>query len=55
MMVMTMMRMMTMMNRKLTKHKSKTPMNQLVNAEVNSGNCKAVLASNYVTRIRGRH
>ena len=26
-----------------------------MNAEVNSGNHKAVLASNYVTRIRGRH
>ena len=34
---------------------SKAPVNQLVNAEVNSGNRKAVLASNYATRIRGRH
>ena len=30
-------------------------MRQLVNAEVNSGNRKVVLASNYATRIRGRH
>ena len=31
-------------------------MSRLVNAEVNSGNhIKAVLASNYATRIRGRH
>ena len=32
-------------------------MSQLVNAEVNSGNHKAVLASNYTLqlRIRGRH
>ena len=30
-------------------------MSQLVNTEVNSGNRKAVLASNYATRIRGRH
>ena len=33
------------------KKKSKAP----VNAEVNSGNRKAVLASNYATRICGRH
>ena len=30
-------------------------MSQLVNAKVNSGNRKAVLTSNYATRIRGRH
>ena len=30
-------------------------MSQLVNAEVNSSNRKVVLASNYPTRIRGRH
>ena len=30
-------------------------MNQLLNAEVNGGNRKVVLASNYATRIRGRH
>ena len=34
---------------------SKAPMSQLVNAEVNSGNRKAVLASNYATRICGGH
>ena len=34
---------------------SKASVSQLVNAEVNSGNRKAVLASNYATRIRGRH
>ena len=37
-MIMMMMMMMTMMNRKLTRHISKTPVSQLVNAEVNSGN-----------------
>ena len=26
-----------------------------MNAEVDSGNCKAELASNYITRIRGCH
>ena len=30
-------------------------MSQPVNAEVNSGNRKAILASNDATRIRGRH
>ena len=30
-------------------------MSQLVNAEVNNANRNAVLASNYATRIRGRH
>ena len=30
-------------------------MSQFVNAEVNSGNRKAVLASNYATGIRGHH
>ena len=30
-------------------------MSQLVNAEVNSGNCKEVSPSNYATRIRGRN
>ena len=36
---------------------SKAPVSQLVNAEVNSGNKdrNAVFASNYATRIRGRH
>ena len=34
---------------------SKTPGSQLANAKVNSGNRKTVLASNYATRIRGRH
>ena len=33
----------------------KARVSQLVNAEVNSGNCKAVLASNYATRIHGHH
>ena len=37
------------------KQESKAPVSQLVNAEVNSGNRKAVLASNYARRIRGRH
>ena len=35
--------------------KSKVPASQLVNAEVSSGNRKAVLSSNYTTRIHGRH
>ena len=37
--------------------KSKAPVSQLVNVEVNSGNHKAVLASNYTLqlRIRGHH
>ena len=35
--------------------KSKAAVSQLVNTEVNSGSRKAVLASNYATRIRGRH
>lgn len=35
--------------------KSKAPVSQLENAEVNSGNHKAILVSNYATRIRGRH
>ena len=30
-------------------------MSQIVNAEVNSDNRNAVLASNFATRIRGRH
>ena len=30
-------------------------MSQLVDAEVSSGNRKAILASNYAKRIRGRH
>ena len=34
---------------------SKGPVSQLVNAEVNGGNRNAVLASNYATRICGRH
>ena len=34
---------------------SKTPVCQLENAEVNSGNRKVVLASNYAIRIRGHH
>ena len=32
--------------------KPKAPVSQLVNAEVNSGNRKAVLASNYATRMQ---
>ena len=39
----------------MPERKSKAPVSQLVNAEVNSGNLKAVLASNYASRIRGRH
>ena len=35
--------------------KSKAPVSQLMNAEVNSGNRKAVLASSYAIRICGRH
>ena len=30
-------------------------MSQIVNAEVNNGDRNTVLASNYATRIRGRH
>ena len=30
-------------------------MSQLKNGEVNSGNCNALLASNYASRICGRH
>ena len=36
------------------REQSKAPVSQLVNAEVNSGNRKAVLVSNYAKRIRGR-
>ena len=39
----------------LCESESKAPVSQLVNAEVNCGNRKAVLASNQATRIRGRH
>ena len=39
----------------ISNNKLNAPVSQLVNAEVNSGNRKAVLASNYATRIRGRH
>ena len=35
--------------------KSKAPVSQLVNVVVNSDNRKVVLASNYTTRICGRH
>ena len=36
--------------------KSKAPVSQLVNAEVNSGNrVKSGISSNYATRILGRH
>ena len=38
---------------KLIRGKSKAPVSQLVNAEVNSGN--RVTQSSYATRIRGRH
>ena len=30
-------------------------MSQLTNAEVNSGYCKEIVASNYATKICGRH
>ena len=34
---------------------SRAPVSQLMNAEVNSGNHKAVIASHYATRICGRY